>query len=241
MTYRTRNIAIAVGLALMAMLLTLVYVTSYRHSVQHAQATVNVYVAAHDIPAGTAGSDLAGTHAFRTIAVPRRAVVPGAISNPSQIANLVVAQPLYAGDQVTVKRFADVHAEGIRGQIKGTMRAVQVPGDVNQILAGTLQAGDHVDLVANLRNDPSVQQPETKIVLHDLTVLQASAQSAVVSASAGSTTAFVILAVTDTQVERLFYVLKNADWTFELRPALGATNGPARIESGSTILHGGIG
>ena len=56
MTYRTRNIAIAVGLALVAMLLTLVYVTSYRRSVQHAQATVNVYVAAHDIPAGTAGS-----------------------------------------------------------------------------------------------------------------------------------------------------------------------------------------
>jgi Flp pilus assembly protein CpaB len=239
MTYRTRNIAIAVGLALMAMLLTLVYVTSYRNSVQHAQATVNVYVAAHDIPAGTAGSDLAGSGAFRTIAVPRHDVVPGAISNPSQIANLVVAEPLYAGDQVTVKRFADVHAEGIRGQIKGTMRAVQVPGDVNQLLAGTLQDGDHVDLVANLRNDPSVQQPETKIVLRDLTVLQAPSQTAVVSAGTAGVSA--ILAVSDTQVQKLFYVLKNADWTFELRPALGATDGPARIESGSTILHGGNG
>lgn len=238
MTYRTRNIAIAVGLALMAMLLTLVYVTSYRHSVQHAQATVNVYVAAHDIPAGTAGSDLTGSGAFRTIAVPRHAVVPGAISSPSQIANLVVAQPLYAGDQVTVKRFADVHAEGIRGQIKGTMRAVQVPGDVNQVLAGTLQDGDHVDLVANLKPDSS-GTPETKIVLRDLTVLQAASQSAVASAAAGGTS--VILAVNDSQVQKLFYVLKNADWTFELRPALGATDGPARVESGQTILHGGGG
>ena len=67
----------------------------------------------------------------------------------------MVAQALYAGDQVTVKRFSDLHAEGIRGELKGTMRAVQVPGDANQLLAGTLQAGDHVDLVANLKNDPA--------------------------------------------------------------------------------------
>jgi Flp pilus assembly protein CpaB len=239
MTYRTRNIAIAVGLAVVAMLLTLVYVTSYRRSVQHAQATVQVYVAAHDIAVGTSGADLANTHAFRSITVPRHAVVPGAISNPAQVANLVVAQPLYAGDQVTVKRFSDLHAQGIRGELKGTMRAVQVSGDANQLLAGTLQTGDHIDLVANLRNDPSIQQPETKIVLRNLTVLQSSGQTAVPAATGTTASASVILAVSDTQVERLFYVLKNADWTFELRPAFGATDGPTRIESGSTVLHGG--
>jgi len=238
MTYRTRNIAIAVGLGLTAMLLTLVYVTSYRRSVQHSQATVNVYVAARDIPAGTTGSDLARTHAFRTVAVPRHAVVPGAITNPSQIAGLVLAQPLYAGDQLSGQRFSDVHAEGISGQIKGTMRAVQVPGDPNQLLAGTLKEGDKIDVVANLRADASIQQPETKIVLRNLTVLQASSPTAVVSTGAAATT-FVILAVSDQQVERLFYVLKNADWTFELRPAFAAKDGPVRIESGATILHGG--
>jgi pilus assembly protein CpaB len=238
MTYRTRNIAIAVGLGLTAMLLTLVYVTSYRRSVQHSQATVNVYVAAHDIPAGAAGSDLARTHAFRTVAVPRHAVVPGAITNPSQIANLVLEQPLYAGDQLSAQRFANVSAVGIGGQIKGTMRAVQVPGDPNQLLAGTLQTGDKIDLVANLRADASIQQPETKIVLRNLSVLQASSSTSVVSTGSAPTT-FVILAVSDQQVERLFYVLKNADWTFELRPAFAAKDGPVRIESGATILHGG--
>jgi Flp pilus assembly protein CpaB len=237
MTYRTRNIAIAVGLSLVAMLLTLVYVSSYRNSVQHAQATVHVYVAARDIPAGTTGADLAHTHAFRSIAVPRHAVVPGAISNPAQVANLVLAQPLYAGDEVTVKRFTALHAEGIRGELKGTMRAVQVPGDGNQLLAGTLQAGDRIDLVANLRSDPSVQQPETRIVLRNLAVLQPAGATSVPSAS-GASASSVILAVTDTQVQRLFYVLKNADWTFELRPAYGATDGPDRSASGSTVLHG---
>ena len=49
----------------------------------------------------------------------------------------------------------------------------------------------------------------------------------------------MILAVTDSQVQRLFYVMKNADWTFELRPAIGATNGPDRIDTPNSVLHGG--
>lgn len=238
MTYRTRNIAIAAGLGLAAMILTLLYVTSYRHSVQNEQATVQVYVAAHDIAAGTSGATLAHDHSFKTIAVPRHAVEPGAITDPAQVAGLVLTEPLYAGDQVTTKRFSDVHAQGLPGQIKGTMRAVQVPGDQNQLLAGTLQAGDRVDLVANLHNDPSQQQPETKIVLRNLLILQAP-QSGSLAATAGSPNDSAIVAVTDTQVERLFYVLKNADWTFELVPAFGAKDGPTRIESAQTVLHDG--
>src|ERR1700724_1305877 len=138
MTYRLRNGAIAVGLALVAMLLTLFYVTNYRRTVQHQQATVQVYVAAHNITAGTTGADLAHSHAFKSVSVTRTSVVPGAISNPSEGANLVVSQPLFAGEQVTLRRFTDVQAEGIVGQLKGPMRAVQVAGDANQLLAGTL-------------------------------------------------------------------------------------------------------
>jgi len=92
MTYRTRNIAIAVGLALVAMLLTLFYVVNYRRSVQNGQSTVDVYVATRDIPAGTPGGTVAGS--LHTLAVPKRTVAPGAISNPSQIAALVLSQPL---------------------------------------------------------------------------------------------------------------------------------------------------
>jgi pilus assembly protein CpaB len=238
MTYRTRNIAIAVGLALVAMLLTLAYVTSYRHSVQKEQATVHVYVAAHDLPAGTTGAELGHSNALRTIDVPRHAVVPGAISNPSQIEGLVLTQPLYAGDEVTAKRFSNVQAEGIRGAIKGDMRAVQVPGDPNQLLAGTLQQGDRVDLVANFHSDGSTQQQtETKIVLRNVAVLQPAAQSASVSTNGAA--ASVILAVSDTQVQRLFYVLKNADWTLELRPAFGAADSSGRVETTGTMLGGG--
>jgi Flp pilus assembly protein CpaB len=235
MTYRIRNVAIAIGLALVAMLLTLFYVVNYRRSVQHGQATVQVYVAKRNINAGTAGTKIAHGDALRAVSIPRRSVVPGAISDPNQVASLVLTQPLYAGEQVTLRRFSDLHAEGIIGQLKHGMRAVQMPGDPNQLLAGTLRAGDHVDIVANI-SLPEGNQHVTRIVLRDLTVLQPS--SANLSNAASQQTS-VIVAVSDIQVQRLFFVMKNADWMLELRPAVDASDSAERIESTQSVIEAG--
>lgn len=239
MTYRIRNIVIAVGLALVAMMLTLFYVTNYKRSVQRSASSVQVYVAARDIPGGTSGSDIVKSNELKVETVQRKDVVPGAISNPDQIANLVAGGPLYAGEQVTVRRFNDVAAQGIRSQLKGTMRAVQVAGDANQLLAGTLQAGDHVDLVANLRlNSSSATSTATRIVLRDLSVLTSpSDQSKLSQSTTGSSS--VILAVSDTQVQRLFFVLRNADWTLELRPVVNAADSGERVDTINSVLGGG--
>jgi Flp pilus assembly protein CpaB len=242
MTYRIRNVAVAIGLALMAMLLTLLYVVNYRRSVQHGQATVNVYVASKNIPAGTAGSAIAHRD-LHTTSVPRRSVVPGAISDPSQISSLVLSQQLYAGEQVTLRRFSDVKAEGIVGQLKGTMRAVQVPGDPNQLLAGTLKTGDHVDVVANLTlpdngTSSSATPHATRIVLRDLTVLQAPPAVSLTSSAANQQTS-AILAVTDTQVQRLYFVMKNADWMLELRPAVDSSDSAERLDTIQSVLTSG--
>jgi Flp pilus assembly protein CpaB len=237
MTYRIRNVAIAIGLALVAMLLTLFYVVNYRRTVQHSQATVQVYVAARNIAAGTAGTAIAHGNALKVASIPRRSVVPGAISDPNQVASLVLTEPLYAGEQVTLRRFSDLKAEGIIGQLKGTMRAIQVPGDPNQLLAGTVRAGDHVDVVANLTlNSDTGGSHAVRIVLRDLTVLQPA--NAAPSGPGGPGTS-VILAITDTQVQRLYFVMKNADWTLELRPAVDATDSPERLDSIQSVLQSG--
>jgi Flp pilus assembly protein CpaB len=238
MTYRIRNILIAVGLALIAMMLTLFYVTNYKRSVQKGASSVQVYVAARDIPSGTSGADIVKGHQLKVETVQRKDVVPGAISNPDQIATLVAGAPIYTGEQMTVRRFNDAAAEGIRSQLKGTMRAVQVAGDPNQLLAGTLQAGDHVDLVANLRlSAQSASSTATRIVLRDLTVLTSpSDQSKLSQSTTGSSS--VILAVSDTQVQRLFFVLRNADWTLELRPVVNAADSNERVDTLNTVLEG---
>jgi Flp pilus assembly protein CpaB len=239
MTYRIRNILIAVGLALVAMMLTLFYVTNYKRSVQKSASGVSVYVAAKDISAGTSGSDIA-KNGLRVETVQKRDVVPGAISSPSDVSGLVLSAPLYAGEQVTLRRFSDVAAQGIRSQLKGTLRAVQLAGDSNQLLAGTLEAGDHVDLVANLRLDSNTNATATRIVLRNLLVLTPPNDPAlgkVSAGSAGGTSA--VVAVTDTQVQRLFFVLKNADWTLELRPVVGAADSSERIDTIGTVLQAG--
>jgi Flp pilus assembly protein CpaB len=237
MTYRIRNVLIAVGLALVAMMLTLFYVTNYKRSVQKDSQNVQVYVVARDVPAGTSGADIVKSHQLKLAAVQRKDVVPGAISSPDQISNLVLTGPLYAGEQVTVRRFSDVAAEGIRAQLKGTMRAVQVSGDSNQLLAGTLQAGDHVDLVANLHLTGQTAGAATRIVLRDLTVLTIGGSGSKVTPASGSNS--VILAVSDTQVQRLFFVMKDADWTLELRPVVNAADSRERIDTLSTVIGGG--
>jgi Flp pilus assembly protein CpaB len=199
---------------------------------------VQVYVAAKDVSAGVPGPELMKDGAVRLAEVPRRSVVPGAISNPEQIKALVLSGPLYAGEQVTLRRFTDVAAQGIRAQLKGTTRAVQIAGDPNQVLAGTLQAGDHVDVVANLSTDANADDRATRIVLRDLTVLGIANEGAAAGvAGAGKG---VILAVTDTQVQRLFYVTNNADWALQLRPVVDPADSPERVETLNSILTRGI-
>jgi Flp pilus assembly protein CpaB len=238
MTYRLRNVAIAVGLALVAMLLTLFYVTNYRRSVQHQQATVSVYVAAHNIQPGTTGAEMEHSHALKQVTVTRKSVVPGAIADPGEIANLVLTEPIFAGEQVTTRRFTDLQAEGIVGDLKGNLRAIQVAGDPNQVLVGTLKQGDHVDVVANITPDSNSNDHITRIVLRDLAVLQANQQSS--TPTGNSQSASVILAVSDTQVQRLFWVMKNADWTLELRPAVDSTDSKERIDTLNSVVTSGV-
>jgi Flp pilus assembly protein CpaB len=242
MTYRVRNLVIAIGLALVAMMLTLFYVTNYKRSVQHGESQVQVWVAARDIPAGTSGAELVKKKAFKSVQVAKRGVVAGAISDTEQVEPLVLSQPLYAGEQVTVRRFQSTKAQGIVGQLKATMRAVSVPGSPDQLLAGTLKAGDHVDLVASI-GAAGGDFKATRIVLRDLLVLQAPNVSAAAKVDRSSADGSVILAVTDTQVQRLWYVVTQGDgsWTLELRPVVDAQDSSERLDGWVTVLSEGIG
>src|SRR2546423_7892652 len=105
----------------------------------------------------------------------RTALVPGAISSPDQIARLVSTQDVMVGEQVTKSRFGGANELGVRAKLKGTLRAIQVAADPNQILAGTLRAGDHVDVVGNMKVDEngSNSRDYDRVVLRDLLVLRA--------------------------------------------------------------------
>ncbi len=242
MTYRVRNISIAVALALVAAMLTLFYVTNYQRNVQREATNVKVFVATKDIPAGTSGADVAQKGMLRTAEIARRSVVPGAISSADQVEQLVATEPILAGEQVSTRRFATAAERGIVAQLTGTMRAVQVPGDQHQLLAGTLKRGDRVDVVASIKIDPDKDVFATRIVLRDLEVLKAAATpgNGDVKISSSSSNLSVLLAVTDTQVQKLFYVQKHGEWSLELRPALKANDSPEAVVWAGSMLADGL-
>jgi Flp pilus assembly protein CpaB len=217
-------------------------VTNYQRNVQRDATDVEVFVATRDIPVGTSGADLERRGFLEQSEIVRRTVVPGAISSPDQLAELVAVQPIYAGEQISTRRFATPEERGIRAQIKGTMRAIQVPGDANQLLSGTLRAGDRVDIIASIKlgGEGNNEAYATRIILRDIEVLKAATGAGDQQLASTNDSLSVLLAVTDTQVQKLFHVLKHGQWSFELRPPLKSNDSPEAVAYAGSILTDGL-
>jgi Flp pilus assembly protein CpaB len=256
MNYRVKNIGIAVALAALAAILTSVYVVNYKRHVQNGEHKVPVFVAAKDIPAGTSGAEVIDQHMLKKVTVPKKAIVAGAISSPDQLSQYIATQDVYEGEQVSTRRFSPPKEQGIRAQIKGTQRAYQVEGDQHQLMAGTLKAGDHVDVVASwgIKNPGQGSSSSdtdaivSRVVIRDLLVLtpaeQGAGSSAVTSSSQQS--AFVQLRMTDWQAQKMIWIQKNsvdngAGWHLELRPPNGSLDSANTYMDSALMLFDGPG
>ena len=163
--YRIRNIVIAAVLAATAGLLTILYVTSANDDQAASKESVNVYVPNKNFAIGTAGAKIADSMTVQS--VKRDQLVPDAVTSPVQIKGLYLTQPVIKGEQLTLKRFALPNEQGIRSKLAGKQRAVQISGDTNQVLAGTLVPGDRVDVVANLKNPQNNYDIRSTVVLRE--------------------------------------------------------------------------
>jgi Flp pilus assembly protein CpaB len=235
MSYRLRNIGIALALAVLAALLTIFYVTNYKKSVQQGEDLVPVWVASRDVPVGTPGAEVGDRRLLRAVEVAKRNVVPGAISEPRQIEQLVATEKIYEGEQVTLNRFRPLGEQGIKAQLKGRLRAVELAGTEHQLLLGTLEEGDHVDFVGTLE---VACCSLTKVVLRDLLVLKAPNSGAVESKlGARPDEGFsAILALTDAQSQKLFHVVEHGAWTLSLRPVTDAADSRNSVDGSASVM-----
>jgi Flp pilus assembly protein CpaB len=254
MNYRVKNIGIAVALAALAAILTSVYVVNYKRHVQNGEDKIPVYVAAKDIPAGTSGAEVIDQHMLKKVTVPKKAIVAGAISSPDQLSQYIATQDVYQGEQVSTRRFAPPKEQGIRAQIKGTQRAYQVEGDQHQLMAGTLKAGDHVDVVGTwgIKNPGQGSNSEdaivSRVVLRDLLVLtpaEANAGSSAVTSSSQQS-AFVQLRMTDAEAQKMIWIQKNSEdngagWHLALRPPNGSLDSANTYMDSALMLFDGPG
>jgi Flp pilus assembly protein CpaB len=249
-SYRLRNGLLAGGLAVVGALLVFVYLSSYRKNVQSGANLVKAVVASRDIPAGTTGSSV-GSY-LKTQSVLRRNVVAGAITSPKQLAGLIAAQTIFSGEQITVKQFKPLAQQGTLGQISGTMRAMEIPGSGNQLLSGVVHDGDHVDVLANIHY--TVRTPvgagqtiglvASRVVLRNLLVLHAPNGSGGGSGVVGGVQqngSTITLAVTDTDAQKLLFIMRNADWWLALRPVANPLDSPESVETLQSLLGDGLG
>jgi Flp pilus assembly protein CpaB len=240
-TYRLRNIVLAVVLAVMAAVLVFFYVSNYKRSVQQGEDSVRVFVATRDISAGTSGA--AVTPSLKPVDVAKRNVVPGALASPEQVKDLVSTDSIYAGEQVSVRRFRPVKEGGVRAELKGNVRAIEVHGSPHQLLAGTLRRGDHVDVIANFKfkiKGDERDRSATRVILRDVPVLRAPGNPSAGSKLTSLDTVSAQLAVTDGQAQKLFFAFKNGDWHLDLRPPVKATDSPESLETLDTMLCDGM-
>jgi Flp pilus assembly protein CpaB len=236
MTYRVKNIGIAVLLAAFAGLLTIFYVANYKRHVQHGQKSVPVLVAARDIPAGTTGSEVVEQHYLKSETVPRRTIVPGSISNPDQLHNLVATGITYRGEQVSATRFGTPTQLGVRAQLKGVERAIQLEGTANELLAGTLQLGDHVDVVASWERPEGSSHHYSKVIARNLLILKAPDAPAGGGKLGSSTGDFAVqLRATDAIMQKIYWGRKNGVVSLLLRPPADAQNSPRSVDDTNTL------
>lgn len=242
MTYRLRNIGLAIALAAVAVLLVFYYVAQERGRLQNEQELVPVWVAAKNIPAGTSGAELESGAFITEKEVERSVVSSGTLLDPATVVDKVVVEDIYKGEQVSTLRFRSETQKGIRAELSGNLRAVQLPGTEHQLLRGTLQKGDHVDVVGTWNVPEGVTHHVSRILLRDILVLEAAQQAEVTSkiSQGPNQQLSVKLALTDAQEAKLFWIAQNGEWTLVLRPPADSADSPESAENYQTLLADGL-
>lgn len=240
--YEARSLIVAVVLALAAMVLILSYVRGYKADVQGGAQDVTVLVAARDIPAGTDAREL-GTDAFQPRTIPRRLLVPGALTSVDQIGERVLKEPIYAGEQVSLRRLAVAEAGGTRAQLTGNLRAMRVTGKPDQVLSGILEADDRVDVIASVRPTGAGQRerPAARVILRGLLVLEVDDVTGEGGSGVerGAGAPGVLLALTDAQAQRLFFATRNGEWSLVLRAPTEPADSPEDVTTAESLIGEG--
>lgn len=246
MTYNVRNIAIALVLAGIAAFLVIMYTSNVQKQAHDSQQTTSVLVATGDIPAGTSVADLLAGGQLALRPVVQQDVVVGAVDNESKLDSSYVAKhDLYSGQQVTAAMFVASKDTGVTTQIEHDYRAIAIAISKVQILGGTLQAGDRVDLVGTYTVHPpnGSDFDVSRIIVRDVLVLRApDADVAGSNLQANTDKPEVVLSVPDSIVPKITFTLhagEDALW-FVLRPGNDSRDGATTLATVKSVIFDGL-
>jgi Flp pilus assembly protein CpaB len=223
---RRRSLAAGAAAALLAGIVLVVYLQNYRNSVNSAAATAPVLVAKNLIPKGTSGDIIASTSQFQVAEIPKGQFKDGAITDPATLTGRIALTDIYPRQQLTAAEFTATPIDSIANHITGDQRAIAVSLDATHGMNGQIGAGSHIDIYVGINRLGG--QPIIKLLMADVTVLQAPVGGAGIFTLKASTRQAAVLA----------WAADNARMWFVLRPPSGARTVIPGFVGAQTLLLG---
>ncbi len=229
-TTRRGSLFVGAAAAVLAGIILLAYLHSYRNSVSSTSAPASVLVAKNLIPKGTPGDIIGSTNQFQVASLPKGQLQTGALTDPAALSGRVAVTDIYPGQQLTAGYFTYAAPGALQTKITGADRAISVSIDAAHGMVGQIAAGDHIDIYVGVnRVGPNGSQPIIKLLMADITVLRAPL--------AGGSGIYTMRATTR-QAAALAFAADNGRLWFVLRPPSGAKTVIPRVVSLQTLLLG---
>jgi Flp pilus assembly protein CpaB len=226
---RRGSALVGVGAAVIAAIVLLVYLHSYRNSVNGSAVPASVLVAKNLIPKGTPGDIIGSTGQYQVASVPKSQLQVGALIDPAALTGRVAVGDIYPGQQLTAASFVLAAPGTLSTKLTGTDRAISVSMDATRGMVGQIAAGDRIDIFVGL-NSQGIHgsQPVIKLLMSNVLVLR------VPFTGSGAFT----LRVPEAQAAQLAYASDNGHLWFVARPASGARVQFPGLVTAQTLLLG---
>jgi pilus assembly protein CpaB len=236
-------IIVAASAALLAGILILLYLNSYRSGVKAEGAPVTVLIAQADIPNGTSGSLIASSGLLKTTTMRESQLRDGAFSDPTNLTGKATTHEIYKGSQLTASDFGPATAS-LSSELSKDQRILAIPLDAAHGLIGEIDAGNHVDIYAGFTVTPlgpdgtPISGASTRAVLKRIVTDVPVVRVASKSGGIGTTTTKVLVRVSDKDAANLAFASEYGKVWLSLRPGAAAESSPPDIVTLETLLLG---
>lgn len=224
------NRAVAIGIALVLALIATLALISYVRGIEQRALkgveSVEALVAKEVIPKGTGGDDAISKGLIGRQTIPRKALVEGAIKSLEELKGKIAIVDIQKGEQILGVRF--VSPTKIKGvlPIPSDRQAISVEVGVPPSVAGFIQPGDRVSIIAKLesgaggRSEVRVQYFLQDILVLAVGQLVVTPEGGAPSVPEGQTVArgLLTLALTPAEAEKLAYAVFFGQLHFTLLP-----------------------
>ena len=260
MNYSIRNIVIAGGLALLAVVLFVIYGQNVEQSAQTKASYVWVASAATDIPAGTTLAAALKSGQITQAKVIQQYAVPSYIPvKENKVADAftvysgqVLDRSYQAGEQISSKSIGTESAAAPTIRIDKTERLMHISVSNDNGLVGSLSDGDHVDVIGILSfQDAKTGASGTLIrpILRDVEIVSIDpghAAKGALTGGAGDGGQLVSLKLTDNDINKMVFLASGTNGTkfwLSLRPQGGRARNSKiyGVETLATMVFDGLG